>query len=128
MRRWIAGVITTLTVLGALCACASSGSDQMADEPGQQVASPSGDFVATLEEDGESGGVTLLRPVITDRDGEVVFTDQRNHSERHGVSLTWVEDDVLWIFSSDRGTVRVEQQGDTWAPIDDPGPPPTIQP
>ena len=82
---------------------------------GSPRASPSRRFSAALLSGPRQDGVETLVVVIKDESREVVFRDDRAHSARHGVGVTWLSGrDQLWILSADLGTSYVEDLGDGW--------------
>ena len=109
-----------LPAVGALALLTGCGKDAtrvpVASAEGEQVASPSGEHVATLAAGPEQDGVGTLVVEVADDDGDVVFRSDEAYSTRHGVAVAWQSDgEVLWVLSSDVGTSRVEAGGGgTW--------------
>ncbi len=80
---------------------------------GKPVRSPSGTFTAVIEKVQDSNGSYLI-PTIQTSAGAAAFTDQK-YSARHRLLVMWqAKDDVLWVYSGDVGTSRLEQVGGTW--------------
>lgn len=87
--------------------------------PGSPRASPSGRFSAALVSGPRQNGVETLVVVIKDQSRDEVFRDDRAHSARHGVGVTWATGrDQLWILSADQGTSYVEDLGDGWQRVE----------
>ena len=111
-RWWLLAV----GALALLTGCGAGGAPvPVASAEGEEVASPSGEHVATLVAGPEQDGVGTLVVEIADGDGDVVFRSGEAYSTRHGVAVAWQSDgDVLWVLSSDVGTARVEASSGTW--------------
>jgi hypothetical protein len=73
--------------------------------------SPSGEFLALVEDGPVQNGVRTWVVVLVDSDGAEVFRDDYAYSTRHGVGVTWLSDeDQVWILSGDVGTAYVERE------------------
>jgi hypothetical protein len=110
----------SLAVVLALAGCAIFGRTAKDEDrfvrPDSPRTSPSGSFVASVEDGPRQDGVGTLVVVISDDAGAEVFRDQYAYSTRHGVGVTWLSGhDQLWILSSDVGTAHVDRRDDgTW--------------
>ena len=83
--------------------------------PGAPRASPSGRYSAALVSGPRQSGVETLVVIIRDASRAEVYRDERAHSARHGVGVTWLTGrDQLWILSADLGTSYVQDLGDGW--------------
>lgn len=82
--------------------------------PGAPRTSPTGAFVASVEEtDSGSGSVKTWTTVVVNASGAEVFRDTYAYSTRHALAVTWLSTkDQLWILSSDVGTAHIEPATD----------------
>lgn len=96
------------TGIGLLVGCTRRGSDARLATTERAVLAPGGEVEALLVADGDE-----LRPTIRDLDGNTLWTDERAHVERQRPGVLWEQDaDVLWVLSSDLGTVSVRGEAD----------------
>jgi hypothetical protein len=115
-RVRLAGVLVIALAVVVGCSLFGRDSDDRFVDVGRPKESPSGTFIASLEEGPEQNGVETRVVVISDANGREVFRDDYAYSTRHGVRVTWLSSaDQLWILSSDVGTAHVDRQEDgTW--------------
>jgi hypothetical protein len=105
------GVSIMVLVVAAGCGMFGRGgkSQDRFVRPGAPRTSPTGAFVATVEEKQGPDSVKTWTTVVTDKDGAEVFRDGYAYSTRHAVAVTWLSTkDQLWILSSDVGTAHIE--------------------
>lgn len=115
-------IVTAAVALMALTlvGCSDRGGTTVdtANRVGQSVTSPSGDHLASLVEGPSDGGVGTAVVVVADAQGDELFRTPEPYSTRHGVAIAWqLDDDVLWVLSSDVGTSRVEQGASAWEQV-----------
>lgn len=121
-------LLTVLALLAAaLTGCSLFGSSRPPKDtdrlvtPDHSVASPSGEYTASVEYGAEENGVRTWIPVIHDKSGKEVFRDDHDdyspYSTRQKLLITWLSSKPaeLWVYSGDVGTfVITAQPNGTW--------------
>lgn len=112
----LAGVaVVVLAVVIAVAVATAPGPDAAVLVDGESRTSSSGQYTAEFFSE-DSDGQHLVYPVIKDRAGIVVWSDDERYLQSaHPVGVIWQEDaDVLWLLSSDIGNSRVVQVDGEW--------------
>jgi hypothetical protein len=120
VARVLKRVFVVILMAAVLAGCGLFGSGREGERfarPGEPKASPSGDFIVSVDMGPVQNGVETWIPVIRDNaTGAEVFRDTDAYSSRHGVGITWLStDDQLWLLSGDVGTAHIDRQpSGTW--------------
>ena len=101
-------------IIGLGAGCVKPGRAQKPDQQ-SPLTSPSEKYVLTMpiEKDTTRRNFSYWHVTISDRDGKVVHKDTTSTFVGHlNVYWTWDQDDRVWLYNSDDGTVWFWEQAD----------------